>query len=68
MESDRERTKAEQNHMTKAGEYASIQQKIHFYEKDLPRSIPKSRPYFELKERLEHNLMVSSISHWLVCN
>ena len=58
MDSDRDRTRAEANHLTKSAEYACTQQKIHYYEKDIPRSISKSRPYFEMKERLEHNLMV----------
>ena len=43
MESEKEKTSSEEEHSKKAVEYAIIQQKLHFLERDIPRSISKAR-------------------------
>ena len=59
MESETEKTKSEEEHMKRASEVAMIQQQLKAMEKKWNRTIPKSRPYFELKEKYELKLEVS---------
>ena len=58
MESEVEKTKSEEEHMKRASEVARIQQQLKMMEKKWNRTIPKSRPYFELKEKFELQLEV----------
>ena len=58
MESEKERTRAEAEHSTRASEFAVAQRKLQVLEKDMPRSIKRARPYFELKDNLETRLQV----------
>ena len=53
-----EKTKSEEEHMKRASEVARIQQQLKMMEKKWNRTIPKSRPYFELKEKFELQLEV----------
>ncbi len=43
MDSEKEKTNSEQEHLKRAAECAQIEQKLKEYEKDMPRSIPKAR-------------------------
>ena len=58
MESEKERATAEQEHQVRAAEFSQAQRKLQFYEKDIPRSISRSKPYFQLKDHLETRLQV----------
>ena len=60
MESEAEKTKSEEEHLKRASEVAAIQQQLKAMEKKWNRTIPKSKPYFELKENFELQLEVSS--------
>ena len=59
MESETEKTKSEEEHLKRASEVARIQTQLKVMEKKWNRTIPKSRPYFELKEKFELQLEVS---------
>ena len=43
MESEKEKTKSEAEHCHKAAEYAAIQQKLRYYEKEMGKSIDKAK-------------------------
>lgn len=43
MESEKDKTASEEEHSRRAAEYAAIQQKLKFLEKEIPRSISKAR-------------------------
>ena len=62
MESEKERTRAEADHSARANEFAAAQRKLQLLEKDMPRTIKRARPYFELKDNLETRLQVRTIS------
>lgn len=59
MDSEKEKAKSEQEHLTKAAQYAEIQHQLKYMEKDMPRNIAKARPYFEMKDKLEFQLQVN---------
>ena len=58
MDAEKDRHKAEHGHQKCASDFASAQHKLHLIEKDIPRSINRSRPYFDLKDNLEVRLQV----------
>ncbi len=53
MESETEKAASEQEHQIKSAEYSAIMSKLHFYEKDMPRSISRAR-YFVKKNKNTH--------------
>lgn len=60
MEAEKERTRTEAEHSARASEFAIAQRKLQILEKDMPRSIKRGRPYFELKDNLETRLQVGT--------
>ncbi len=62
MESEIDKRKSEEEHFIKAAEVTKIQERLKEMEKKWNRTIPKSKPYFELKERFEIQLEVGDRS------
>ncbi len=58
MESEVEKTKSEEEHLKRASEVETIQKQMIAMEKKWNRTIPKSRPYFEQKDKFELQLEV----------
>ena len=63
MESEKERATAEQEHQARAAEFSVAQRKLQFQQKDMPRSISRSQPYFQLKDHLETRLQVCKLCY-----
>ena len=57
MESQQEKTVKEDEHLRCAAVCASLEKRRKTFEKDWHRTIPKARPYFEIKEKLELQLL-----------
>ena len=43
MQSEKDKADSEEEHLLKADQYATIQQKVRYEEKDMPRNISKAR-------------------------
>lgn len=56
MDAEKQKSVCEIEHQTKAAEYAAIQQRLAFLLKDIPRTINKAKPFYEMKDRLEGRL------------
>lgn len=56
MDAEKEKAACELDHEQKAKDYANIQQKLAFLQKDMPRTIFRSKAFYELKDVLQSRL------------
>jgi hypothetical protein len=56
VDAEKEKTACDLEHQTKAAEYVAIQQRLAFMLKDIPRTINKAKPFYDMKDKLETRL------------